>query len=226
MARPLVTVALAAALSGCFGSGDEDAVEEPLPPPSNSIEVVRDDGSLPSRCGTREVATRVVQFLDAIERGDEDALDRLIADADRFQWFWSDGIEAYGKTAIIEASRANAGTDGRLRLMSYLGARHEPGERIRLLHLMLNSIPRGQWLPPEVGTVVGLRFSVRRSVRDLNGLARDRIAGGKGAVACSDSTILVWSSSPLADQTLSQHAVEVCGRDTPAAPDGAVVCTA
>ncbi len=234
MARAVGVVALAlgiaATLPGCFGSNDED--QDPLPAPSTSVHVVRDDGALPAGCGPREVGTRVVQFLDAITRGDVDALDRLIAGADRFQWFTSNAegsrgtssFTAFGETVTIEGA---GGMDDRSRVLRYLEARHEQGERVRLLHLGVNRVPAGSWLPREVGTVVGLEFSVERVAPDLGPLGGgNRIATGKGGVACSDSTILVWAMGLDSAKRLPDRAIEVCGRrDTPNEPAGVVVCT-
>src|SRR5438093_135847 len=77
-------IALVALMVGCDSNG---ASAPPRAGPAPNIVVTRDDGSMPRRCGAKRTASRVVAFIDAFNRGDAEALDRLIADREHFQWY-------------------------------------------------------------------------------------------------------------------------------------------
>jgi hypothetical protein len=87
--KPFTGIAIAALLTGCDTSHSSAQRDARVSTPRPAIVVTHDDASLPRRCGVRRTASRVVDFLDAVNRGDAEALDGLIADREHFQWYSS-----------------------------------------------------------------------------------------------------------------------------------------
>jgi hypothetical protein len=166
--------------------------------------VTRDDGRLPHRCGVRRTASRVVDFLDAFNRGDAAALDGLIADRQHFQWYSSSEgsgrrsrtFSATGVTSDLEGPGGGppSRSDGRPALLRYLADRSKRGERLRLVQVKVTRVAPRSWFQSITDDVAGVEYSVRLDAPDLAGFAgRNRLAGGKGGFGCSDGRLLAWS---------------------------------
>jgi hypothetical protein len=160
--------------------------------------VLHDNGSLPRQCGVRRTASRALAFEDAFNRGDEKALDSLVADTDHFQWYsvtdWGArtkrGFGAEGRTSALEVSPP----DQRPALLRYFATRHRRGERMRLTEIQMTRIPPHGWFPSIAQDVAGITFTLRRDGPDFGALGGDnRVGGGKAGLGCSDGRLLALS---------------------------------
>lgn len=124
---------------------------------------------------TRAVVTRLVA---ALNEGDVDLADQLVAKGDAFKWY------SVGRDRIGQAAR------NRSSLKAYFAARHAQGETLRLLRLRIGGVYRAA---VRGGTHWHARFSlvVIRSARDYPS-AR---VPGKGATDCTlrPPEVAVWS---------------------------------
>jgi hypothetical protein len=210
--------AVAALVAGC-NSSPASGPEQPAARSSPAILVSHDSGRLPERCGVERTASRVAAFVDAFNRGDEEQLDRLIADRDHFQWYSS--VEGHGKRArTFTADGLTSAVDGgggalhhsdeRPALLRYLARRSEAGERMRLVEVSTTRIgPRG-WFPSIDEEVAGVQVSIRIEAPDLDAYpGHNRLAGGKGAFGCSDGRLLAWSVG--LDTAPSRRQRPLCG---------------
>jgi hypothetical protein len=203
-AAAAVGVAIAGLAGGCNTgghSGSSRATAAPAVTPPTVV--VRDDGSLPTRCSVRRTVARVAAFVDAFNRGDAERLDRAIAEREHFQWYSSNeghgkrgrGFNADGLTSAADRGEgAPPHTDGRPALLRYLANRSRAGERMRLLQVQVTHIPPRSWFPSIVDDVAGVEYSIRLDAPDLAAFpGRNRLAGGKGGFGCSDGRLLAWS---------------------------------
>lgn len=193
----VIAGALAAtAVAGC----DDGAPGHSRPAARATVPIVvsYDDGSLPRRCGVRTAASRVLAFEDAFNRGDQDALDSLVADAGHFQWYTvadggahrNRGYGAEGRTSAREVSPP----DGRPKLLRKLAERHRRGERMQFLEIQVIRIPPRSWFPSIAQEVAGIEFTIKRDGPDFAALGGgNRLGSGKAGFGCSDGRLLALS---------------------------------
>lgn len=124
-----------------------------------------------SRSLVRELATT---FIEAFNRGDQDALAGLFGS--QFQWF----------TVHSGDQLAGWGTYDRAELPAYFAARHAMDERLTIRQLEVSSGQSG----PLPGSA-GFTFALRRTAADLP--ADFDLAYGKGSIRCATREIEVWA---------------------------------
>lgn len=209
MNRVAIAVAAAMLTVGCGGSSvpedprvqapEDRRVQAPAADLDVTIRVTRNDGSLPRGCGPRSTAQRVIGFLDAFNRGDETALERVIADEDRFQWF-SAAVGGLREASIYAiGARGVAGlpdappVSERPQLLRWLAKRQRAGERMRLVDISVSHVRPHTWLPVDVH-VAGVQYVLQRVAPDIDRLrGANLLASGKGGLSCVDGDVLVWS---------------------------------
>jgi hypothetical protein len=148
--------------------------------PERDIIYVGDIGSFPQGCGPQEIVAFVNHFIEVYNVGDVVELEQFFAD--QFTWY-TDGV-AKG----IEVDPATYfETSSRDELAEYITLRHAQGERLRLLEI---SVAGPAW---HGGMAV--TFTLAREADDLPTTANRpiRVARGKGAIACPEKSIFVWS---------------------------------
>jgi hypothetical protein len=233
----------AAAVAGCDDQAPSRSASAPRPAvpvaarPTVPIVVSHDDGSLPRTCGVRATATRALAFEAAFNRGDQRALDSLVADAGHFQWYSvSDagtrrerGYGAEGKTSAREVSPP----DGRPRLLRDFAERHRRGERMQFLQIQVIRIPPRGWFPSISQEVAGIEFTIMRDGPDFTALGgSNRLGSGKAGFGCSDGRLLALSMGlqaahaphPL-EQWLCRKGTRKPGRVRPGPRRKVVACT-
>jgi hypothetical protein len=140
------------------------------------------------RCRPGAVGGLVLTFLDAFNRGDLEALDRLVApDGERrldFKWYSLNESDE----GVRRPPRTNVAVYARADFLAYAAQRHRSNEGLTLV-FMRSSTPQSD------GREVGIVFIVRREADDLPDRlgGRERLATGKGAFDCSEGRMVVWS---------------------------------
>jgi hypothetical protein len=155
---------------------------------------IRDySGPLPQGCRPKEVVRLLTDFLDAFNRGDQQALARFFPaetsqrgphgtlssgeEEGKFKWYSVGGAPG----SFNSGFQAN----NRDELLAYFAERHAHHERMQLLQ-----VDYGAKLWWENGTRgIDMTYDIRRHADDIP----THIAGGKGAVDCREQTIYVWS---------------------------------
>jgi hypothetical protein len=197
-------------------SARRDAAPSRASVPLPRVVVVREDGKLLERCGTRVVANRVNRFLSAFNRGDIRELHRSIADRWRFQWFSLNeagsasehDFTATGERSVLGDS---TGQDQRPALFRHFAMRHGRGERLRLVELRVSRIRPRTWVPAIDEEVAGIEFAIRVDSHDFGLLGGgNHLGGGKGTLACGDGRILAWSSGVLAHRRYPAGGINLC----------------
>jgi len=127
---------------------------------------------LPAGCSVSETAALVTGFLDAFNRGDTDAVDRLFAPAgegrEDFKWYSSDDG---GRPQSVFA---------RENLLDHFRERHRHAETMRLVSLDIGRGHRND---------VGVGYALIREADDIpRGFAR-----GKAQIDCANRRIFVWA---------------------------------
>src|SRR5436190_108419 len=201
----LVGIALAALVAGCetstHSAPSRTARGADMTP---AIVISRDNGTLPRRCGVKTTAARMVEFIDAFNRGDAERLDHAIADRQHFQWYSSNEgsrtrsrtFSATGLTSAVDgpASGPLRHVDGRPALMRYLAMRSGSGERMRLVQVKITRVAPRTWFQSITDDVAGVEYSITLDAPDFSGLrGQNRLATGKGGFGCSDGRLLAWS---------------------------------
>ncbi|MDQ3936006.1 MAG: hypothetical protein M3340_15400 [Actinomycetota bacterium] len=206
---------------GCTSDSGSDTAQPARPEePPVRVVVTRDDGTLPPGCGPRRVATAVTRFLDAVESGDRRRVDVLLAPPARFQWFSSaesgNGVDrtftAYGRTSDVGPA-GGSDVDERPKLVRYLSERGAAGERWRLVAISVRRIAPRAWFASIPDVVAGVEYSLVRESSDVRVRGgRNRIATGKGALACADRRVLAWSMGLESESAPPRLGVELCPR--------------
>jgi hypothetical protein len=132
-------------------------------------------GSPPPSCSVNELRMVVAMILiDAINRGDVDSVDQVVAKGDAFKWY-SVGGKAGRRTGKAASNRST--------LRRYIAARHRRGERLRLIRIRYQGVTKGRH--------VNFSMILVRSARDY----RARRVPGKGAVNCqlNPPQVAAWS---------------------------------
>jgi hypothetical protein len=126
-----------------------------------------------SACSGDSVKRLVRRLVAAINSGDLDLVDELVAKGSAFKWYAVGG--APGR-------RLRAAALNRKTLLPYLAARHRLGERLRLVHLRFQGVSEGKY--------GNFNFDVVRSARDYPA----KLVPGKGAVDCRlrPPRVAVW----------------------------------
>lgn len=142
----------------------------------------------PPNCRPASAAAVVLEFFDAFNRGDLDALDRLVAPGGegRFDFKWFSLSESDGP--VSRPPFTNVALYSKTGFLAYAAERHRQGERLSLVFLQSST-------PQSGGRAVGIVYVIRREADDLldrlGGL--QRVATGKGAIDCAEGRFFVWS---------------------------------
>jgi hypothetical protein len=154
----------------------------PSPPPehpaTSSFLPLSGETGTGAGCSAAEVRGLVGAFVDAYNRGDVRALDRMFAGPDLFQWYSSGP----------PAPRVRADARNRATLMGYFAERHAAREHLELLDFRFNGN----------SAVFGdFEYQLTRSGTDLE---PSRVVG-KGSVVCNQRPrrIAVWSMAQVPD---------------------------
>lgn len=155
----------------------------------------------PAGCTRSEAAQTVERFIAAFNQGDQGQLDRLFGA--RFMWYsvtegdvqnGGRGFIAYGpKENGVVAAPPPAGSaiavGTRDSLLPYFAERHTHGERLTLRSF------DGRY--EALRNIYNFGYRLIREADDIPpGLGGpDHLAGGKGAIDCTDQTIMVWTTT-------------------------------
>jgi hypothetical protein len=156
--------------------------------PATSVPYNPIDHLLPPACAPTKVATAVMQFLDAFNRGDPGVL-RFLAPLPEFRFY---------SIAIVRGNRVAQGgtvTKQPREILEYMRRRHREQERVRLLEIAVGEAPRDFRERPTTGPegqapVAAFDFEVTRTARDL---PRSQLGGGKAAINCRTNKIFLWA---------------------------------
>ena len=163
-------------LSGCGSQAQREVI------------VTRDDSTLPSGCGPREVAQLIMRFFDAFNNGDQEQLDRFFGFESGFQWYSvTEGDPSKGGRHFVAYNPED--------LLAYFAERHQQHERLRLITVDVAG--------PSWHGGVDIAYFLTRRADDLEpGLeGSERIVHGKGAINCEKQQIFVWSMGmPMVDE--------------------------
>jgi hypothetical protein len=129
-------------------------------------------------CSAGVTRTTVTRLIAAINEGDIDLADQLVAKGDAFIWF------SVGRERIGEAAK------DRRTLRDYLAARHAQGERLRLLGFRYQGVSRAP-VHGETRRHANFSMVLVRTARDYPSAP----VLGKGATDCDlrPSQVAVWS---------------------------------
>ncbi len=197
------------AVEGQDEVGGDVAAGEPVPAFDPEVIVTGDDPALPEGCHPRQVAELVIDFVDAFNRGDTEALSRVFflsdgpsppdySQQDFYPWSWylvsevdADGTVQNGFVTYDQAE-----------LMSYFEERHRQGERLRLLKV---SLTQTGLLGEEDN--VGFVYVLTRDAEDLDPAlgGPSRIAWGEAAVNCGNRRIYAWRMDMRAEDERSER---------------------
>jgi hypothetical protein len=161
---------------------------------------------LPRECEPRRLATVVLEFFDALNRGDRRAM-RFISPEPEFSG-WGVGESGAGERFLVKAPNE--------KLFGYLKRRHEQGERLGRLEIAVGAAPRGTAGPfsvPGKAPVAAFDFELSRSARDLRERGiRSQLGSGKAGINCRTGRIFLWvqdwGSTPPNVQTCRQATIE------------------
>jgi hypothetical protein len=207
MRKVAVIAALATAVAAAVWPERLLAPSHPELVPDEPILVTRDSLALSGGCSPREVAALLLRFVDAFNRGDRAALERLFPTRDP---------PGRASEPAGTAFRWYSATDGKRHvalydlkdLFPYFARRHRQGEQMRLL-----SVDMG---PSSRAKAVGIGYALQREADDLPA-ALGAFAHGKGEIDCVRKRIYVWSMA----QDGLQEPSTACPRPeawTPAGP--------
>jgi hypothetical protein len=195
-------------LSRDSGGRETERAQGPVPAPASDApyEPFSSRGfPLPRECEPRRIATAVLEFLDALNRGDRGAL-RFIAHEPEFSG-WGVGERGTGEGIFVKAPNE--------KLFGYLGRRHEQGERLGRIEIAVGPAPRTSLGPFSVpGKPHGaFDFELSRTARDLRERGiRSQLGSGKAGINCRTGRIFlwgqVWGSTPPNVLTCPKATVE------------------
>jgi len=156
--RRLMTICLVVIVSACSQSGIPTAV---------GGATVSYTGSPPGDCSPTRVAEAVLAFLDAFNRGDQEALRRM-----------------FQRSVIFSASNPPDGfflSSGQPALLDYFSQRHAHGETLELTALQVSY--------REGSNEAGLAPRINRRADDIAA----GVIGAKAAIDCNDRAIVLWN---------------------------------
>jgi hypothetical protein len=141
---------------------------------------------LPRECEPRRIATVVLEFLDALNRGDRRAM-RFIAQEPEFSGW---GVrEPSGEGIFVKAPND--------KLFGYLRRRHEQGERLGRMEIAVGPARRtttGPFSVPGKDPIAAFAFELSRMARDLRERGiRSQLGSGKAGINCRTGRIFLWA---------------------------------
>ncbi len=210
-------------------SDDEEShtpAERPAVSADGDVPYDPHDNYLPPECEPRRVATAVMQFLDAFNRGDRGVL-RFVASVPEFRFYGVNvprGTEPRGTPE--RGSKRPAG------LLDYMRRRHAERERVRLQEMAVGEAYRKFAQRPTTGPhgkdpIAVFTFEVTRTARDLREQGiRTQDGGGKAGINCRTRRIFLWAQSwGLNPPGVSNPEILTCPKATiQATRSSAIVC--
>jgi hypothetical protein len=171
---------------------ETERAQGPVAPPPSDVpyEPLSSGGfPLPSECEPQRIATVVLEFLDALNRGDRRAL-RFIADQPEFSG-WGVGERDTGEGVSVKTPSE--------KLFGYLRRRHEQGERLGRLEIAVGPAPRtsaGPFSVPGNAPIAAFDFELSRTARDLRERGiRSQLGSGKAGINCRTGRIFLWGQA-------------------------------
>lgn len=163
---------------------------------SSEIVVTHDDSAAPPRCQPRELATLLLRFFDAFNRGDQDELVTFFGP--EFRWYGvgtlrrqdneEPGFFAYSPTSGYQSALpgSKAGTPREV-LLPYFAQRHAQQERLRLLMVA--------GYANEDDSMSDITILLTRQASDLppDRSSPEYVYQGKGQIHCPTQTIALWN---------------------------------
>jgi hypothetical protein len=144
---------------------------------------------LPRECEPRRIATAVLEFLDALNRGDRRAM-RFIAHEPEFS-AWRAGERGTGEGISVKTPNE--------KLFGYLRRRHEQGERLGQMEIAVGPAPRtsgGPFSVPGKAPIAAFDFALSRTARDLRERGiRSQLGSGKAGINCRTGRIFLWAQA-------------------------------
>jgi hypothetical protein len=201
------------------------------PEPAKEVLVTDDEPSLPEGCRPREVGRLVLDFFDAFNSGDREALSRLFFVSEGpsppdfspegyYPWSWY-LVSEVGSGGEIKGGFVSYDQD---EMLDYFAKRHGHGERLDLLKVGVT----GGGLLGEEGNV-GITYVLTREADDLEPRlgGPDHVAFGRGGVNCKRRQIFAWSMemSTQENRRAREASRWLCGEPPGWRPDeSAVAC--
>jgi hypothetical protein len=129
----------------------------------------------------------LLEFFDALNRGDRRATD-FIADEPEFsRW----GVEERSTGEVISVKAPNE------KLFGYLRRRQEQGERLGRLEIAVGPAPRtgaGPFGVPGKDPIAAFDFELSRTAPDLRERGiRSQLGSGKAGINCRTGRIFLWA---------------------------------
>jgi hypothetical protein len=176
------------------------------------IAVTRGAPRLPNGCRPAQVARVVVAFFERYNRGDPAAASLFVftgrpgggilgnqGPATGPNWYSvTDGDPQEGGRHFVARTSAA--------LMEHVRARHEHGERFRLLEVKVRY---------QSGGIGHIEYRLTRHANDLRTIGiRTPLMGGKGAIDCRDRRLVSWSMGAPAGQVPGNYvySIRLCPR--------------
>lgn len=151
-------------------------------------------------CSAEEIVAIMASFVDAVNRGDQTALDAHLPDNAHPRGL--SGPEPGGDQRVFYSfamdPRGIADPD---ELLDYFAQRHEGGEQWTLQDMMIG----GPWRDPrlELPEVADVDIQL---VREADGLQPHTVAGN-GTLNCVTGEILMWSTGDHFDEDVIEHSI-------------------
>lgn len=151
--------------------------------PTPDIEVYDYSAPFPSDCSPADTAQIVLDFVEAFNRGDQDALKALFPSEStpspmlaptKLSWF-----------SVSDGPTKVEGANNRDDLLKYFARRHAAGEHWTLLKL---GMAAAGWT-----TSIGINYRLIREASDYPA----KLNAGKGGVNCQMGVIHVWSMGTI-----------------------------
>ncbi len=204
MTRMLAIAAVPVVLVAVLAASASASTDDPI--------IVTRDGPLPSGCTPRETVKLLIRLADAVNAGDERAIDRLFAIEDPpgrhvderaepfFRWY------SVGAVAMYD----------RAELFPYFAERRRHDERWELIGVDVGT----SW----VRGGAGIGYVLHRNADDLPSHAAE-FARGKGEIDCAAQRIYVWSMAQ-GDRRQRDDGLPSCPRPSGWTPGTAVIACA
>jgi hypothetical protein len=160
---------------------------------------------LPRECEPRRIATVVLEFLEALNRGDPRAR-RFIAPDPEFNG-WGVGERGTGEGVFVKAPNS--------KLFGYFRRRHEQRERLGRLEIAVGPAPSTSAGPFSGGhgnaPAAAFDFELSRTASDLRerGIRR-QLGSGKAGINCRTGRIFLWAQA----WGMTPHGILTCPKAT------------
>jgi hypothetical protein len=148
------------------------------------------DLPLPRECGPGRLATVVLEFFDALNRGDPRAA-RFISPEHEFS-AWGIGERGTGEGISVKTPNE--------KLFGYFRRRYEQGERLGRLEMAVSPARRtsgvGPFSVPGKDPIAAFDFELSRTASDLRERGiQSQLGSGKAGINCKTGRIFLWAQA-------------------------------